>query len=350
MERKHTNQYAENAILNKMEQGVRDVHIVQTQDKFVEHGVPENEAMQAAMKMDCFAYRKANAVEHVYVKVMQWTLTSCLYWIDRMGNVENIWEKDLQYYKTIVSVINIERSCAVYVYIFNLPRSEQQNKLCIFQLKNRSSLVEKNDPYALRFFSIYPYDYVLPDTWSLYGKSVRVLNVLEKMGICNFFGIDCKQSYDIAAIYFEKAGLPNMVKLCTNRGDPTNQMVTIVLKVLIDHITRPYLTNRRDISSLRLVCRAWNCAILKCGHYWTKCGAVAPVAHKEKSRVFFHSCAMRDRAIVEHFKFSKELQLTKKRRTMEKAQEEYAKLADEVEKETKKIKTLEEMEAKYFIP
>jgi hypothetical protein len=144
-----------------------------------------------------------------------------------------------------------------------------------------SNMVAHEYSIALRVFSVYPTDAVLYiNAWDLYFQSVcRLLArdknqsdpiLLEKMGTCHFFGIGVIQSYDTAAMYYEGASLTNMIRACKMRGDPTNQMGRVVLRIMIDHETNPMLSHKRHVTSLRRVCREWNRQILQFGHFWRR--------------------------------------------------------------------------------
>lgn len=82
-----------------------------------------------------------------------------------------------------------------------------------------------------------------------------------------------------------------MVGNCAPRGDPTGkQMSDVVLRIMIDHATRPMLNSRNFVLSLRLVCCKWNYAILKCGNFWTRHAGsvnVSLVSYDERSKAIF---------------------------------------------------------------
>ena len=301
-------------------EGIRALHRSYIENMLVECKVELALAKRAAVYLDTVAIYKTRHAPTIYPAYVKALADKVCLWIKTKGILsfeaakdlwekmwsDEIWKYDLRSVKVVQSIHEQVSSFVWYTHALKLEREQDMCRSHTgFEIFNcgtnhHMSLVERGDPFALRFFSIYPQDYVRRITWDLYAKSVMRLfqnctnhNVAlyEKLGTCFFFGIGCKQSYNQAATYFVHAGASTMVGNCAPRGDPTGkQMSDVVLRIMIDYATRPMLNSRNFVLSLRLVCCKWNYAILKCGNFWTRHAGsvnVSLVSYDERSKAIF---------------------------------------------------------------
>jgi hypothetical protein len=167
-------------------------------------------------------------------------------------------------------------------------------------------LVKRRFPLALQLFSAQ----VLPPFISMYEAyfklrvdATRVLlethpspQLLEhRLGTYYFFGRGCIQSYETAQYHFAKSNQPHLAQICEPRAGPLyGEAYNVVLRILIDHATRPMLNDATTVGNLRLVCREWNRIILQFGSFWARHTRVdlSGVPYNDRSsRIFVQKAA-----------------------------------------------------------